>query len=240
MRTTANVLKRPWKLSFIPLTLIVTVINAFSTLDGPEARPNTKFGQQQQRWNTPSSRNSETSFPIIDNATKPLRRRRQLRRKSVDRRPRFYWLDQTNLCNELYQFWSNLGVSTDPSYPAIPNERLLMYFDRHDLRAAIVKNGGRASVSQLLNGAPIMAGRWKIAVRSSPELQQILQNKNTGLSPERSPRSDTTVTSMESSIVPKLWSHQSGRNRKGHWSLQMVIQELYVFFSYQIRGHFTS
>jgi hypothetical protein len=219
-------LKRPRRFAFLPLILVVTRIDAFASLEGPDLR-RSNLGKYQRLLNTPRSDNQEARH-LSENVTKPSQRHRQRRRKPVVRRPRYFWLDRTNLCHELYHFWSSLGISTDPSHPAIPNERLLMHFGRHDLRAAIVKNGGRTAVSQLLNGAPILPGRWKTAVRNSPELQQLILNNHTGLSPERPPSVDTTSSSssIELQSVPKLWSHQNGRNRKGHWSLQMVIQEL--------------
>jgi hypothetical protein len=96
------------------------------------------------------------------------------------------------------------------------------------LRAAIVKNGGRAAVSHLLNGAPIIPGRWKNAVHCGPEMRLLLLQNHTGLSQERPPRIGATTLSIEPLNGPKRWSHHNGRNKKGHWSLQTVIQELYV------------
>jgi hypothetical protein len=157
-------------------------------------------------------------------------RGRQVRKKPIDRRPRYYWCDSTNLRNELTLFWTQLGIDTNHSSPTIPNESLLVYYDRHDIRAAIVKNGGRLAVSSLLNHAPIMPGRWRDAVSTSTELQQLIQIEATALRTDRPPwtnKSTIQLTSVDATT--KLWSHQSGRNQKGYWNLQTVIQELYVY-----------
>ena len=153
-----------------------------------------------------------------------LQRQRQVRRKPVQRRPRYYWLDSVNLRSELCLFWRNCGVETNS--PTIPTEVLLMHYERHDLRAAIAKNGGRIAVSELLGGAPIMPGRWRNAVASSPELQHLLK-LDASLTPERPPRVMTSIA-IEPVVNNKRWSHHNGRNLKGYWSLQTVVRELYV------------
>ena len=170
------------------------------------------------------------------------RRQRQARKKPIHRKPRYYWMDPKNLQQELVDFWSQLGITTNITSPTIPNESLLVYYERNDLRAAIVKNGGRPAVSILLNHAPIMPGRWKDAIASSIELQQLLQTDGVDLSTDRPPWTKG-ISTKESITTPtftkvnnnnsddnntKLWSHHEGRNQKGYWNLQTVIQELYV------------
>ena len=171
-----------------------------------------------------------------ENSVLVSRRHRQIRKKAVDRKPRYYWLDRMNLHREFVDFWSNLGVSTNDTSPTIPNESLLMHYERHDLRAAIVKNGGRHAVSILLNHAPIMPGRWKDAISTCIEVQQLIHRNDTILSPDRPPWHIKTAADISSvTVLPvvdtnntKLWSHHEGRNQKGHWNLQIVVQELYV------------
>jgi hypothetical protein len=157
------------------------------------------------------------------------RRRRQVRKQPIDRRPRYYWSESTNLRNELCRFWSRLGVDTNNTSPTIPNESLLVYCGRHDIRAAIVKNGGRQSLSLLLNNASIMPGRWKDAVATNVELQHLL-HIDSKLSAERPPWMISNTGYIQSGHG-QLWSHHEGRNEKGHWNLQKVIQELYVCFT---------
>jgi hypothetical protein len=155
----------------------------------------------------------------------------QKRRQSTDRRPRHYWTDAENLRNELCQFWLNHGVSVEENgnkirVPTIPNEVLLMHYKRHDLRAAIAKYGGRAAVSKLLNNAPVMPGRWSVAVESNLALQQLLQ-RDTSLKREHPPAvvvSNADVSRIESG---KKWVHNDGRKILGYWTLQTVVRELY-------------
>jgi hypothetical protein len=224
--------KRSRRLSFVPLIVLWTAtgIDGFNVEGSGQGASSSglivgrRFAAETQHHTHDNNDETET------NQTKLLRsqRQRQIRRKSIDRRPRHYWLDHSNLQKEIHQFWSNIGINTNSSSPTIPNESLLMYYERHDLRAAIVKNGGRESVSALLNGAPIMPGRWKKAVSSMVELQQLVQ-RDGKLSPERPPKINSTLQPTKS-VDRKLWSHQNGRKKKGHWSLQTVIQELYVWY----------
>ena len=182
----------------------------------------------------------------------PQKRRRPVR----PRRPKYYWLDPQHLLHEFRAFWTELGVTANNNnnkaqwIPLIPNETLLRYYGRHDLRGALVSNGGRQQVSDMMGGAPIMEGRWIIAVKANHfELQQLLQKDST-LSPQRPPdiasssannkkqkqqttrqttkRKQSKNSGASSSFeVDVRWKHQSGRKHKGYWSLQKVIQELY-------------
>lgn len=160
----------------------------------------------------------------------PQRRTRQIRRKSVNRRPPKYWKNLENVHDEFTQFWNHLNVTIpENEAPPIPNEGLLNHFDRHDLRYAIVSYGGRKSLSARLGGARIMPGKWTTAVQQSPELGQLLTNATHGLShhiPPLSPQQKKqlmvgTDTFMHSEA---RGSHREGRNRKGYGTT--VIQDL--------------
>lgn len=108
-------------------------------------------------------------------------RKRQDRRKPVNRRPKFYWTNHGNLKRELEQFWVDCGVEKSSersrSVVLIPSEILLYHYGRHDLRAAIVTQGGRSVLAETLP-ARIMPGRWKDAVTDPTcreEMQQLLK-----------------------------------------------------------------
>lgn len=220
--------KRSWSVAFLSLIILLTAVETHAFQIGrikTELYSLTEDAEDARRALYPSMEpNADT-----DTDKPKLRRQRQVRRKPVDRRPRYFWLDPVNLRRELCQFWANCGVqTTDRRRPAIPNEVLLMHYERHDLRAAIAKNGGRESVSELLGGAPIMPGQWKKAVASSKELQHLLQ-LDASLTPERPPRVITSsAVDPVGSNNDTRWLHHDGRNRKGYWSLQTVVQELYV------------
>lgn len=232
------------------------LIKVLTVLMAPEAFAFPMAGEKMAKHSQPGfprHANNSRSYNDADSlSSTPRQRRRQIRRKSVDRQPRFYWTDPENLRLEIFLFWRNCGVFVEPTTvpeassshhdnhtsatqlppPTIPNEIFLMHYERHDLRGAIVKNGGRECVSKLLGGAPIMPGRWSSATTPSslslcPELKELLR-LDPSLSIERPPRVRTS-----SAVAPKeegtgrRWLHQNDRNRMGYWSLQTVIQELY-------------
>lgn len=153
--------------------------------------------------------------PIHSRPPPPPKRRR------VNRRPRYYWSDLSNLQKELQLFWDEFGVNTGVP-PTIPNEVLLSFYRRHDLRGAIASHGGRESVSDRLGGAPIMPGRWVEAAQESTELQQLIA-LDEQLSAQRPPGLDGGLPAPTSS---SRWSHQSSRKPKGYWTIKVVIQEL--------------
>ena len=183
-------------------------------------------------------------------------RRIQVRKKpKSDRRSKHYWLDIENVESELRQFWESVNVTIrNDEPPPIPNETLLNYLERFDIRGAIVVNGGRKDLALLLGGARIMPGKWKDAVAMSPELQQLVNKNGTSqnfllLSPDvpppspqqlrqtkdsaAQPQSGTNLDISDASDTEtgqeiSRWSHKAGRNRRGHWSRGLVIQELYV------------
>jgi len=224
----------------------------------PQHKCGTQIGsaafQQAEQDADPSTANTMKTRRE-EQPTAITKRPRQSRSQPSQRRPRYYWFDPDNLREGLYDFWSkDCGVTgvdrTRP--PTIPNEVLLYHYQRHDLRAAIARNGGRARVARLLGGAPIMPGRWRDAVRSrAPELQQLLRrmaqqqeavvvedgddnnsnnNNNTtaAFSLQRPPRvvtSNAVVARERNNEKP--WSHQATRKPKGYWSsLQIVVREL--------------
>jgi hypothetical protein len=203
---------------------------------------------QQALTVTSSSANNNT-----DSSSPRYRNRQiQLRRKPMNRRPKYYWSNVTNLEMELRHFWKSVQVTIRNNEPVpIPNEALLNYCQRFDIKAAIVTHGGREDLSFLLGGSRIMAGKWNKAVATSPELQQLLR-QNSGLSPDLPPSSPQQKTKKEpktttkdqkpSSYTPtyatddnynvrksERWSHKTGRKESGYWNNTLVIEELYVF-----------
>ena len=178
-------------------------------------------------------------------------RKRQRRRKPRNRRPKYYWTNPDNLERELIQFWQVAGVK--PSGILIPNETLLQFYNRHDLRAAIASQGGRTMIAEkilapLKKQVRIMPGKWSQAWSDIPELQQLVElepSLSRHSSPYNSTRRDQqpqepteTTNPVESSQSNNLnsnnstatkWSHTENRKPKGYWSLQRVIQELYEY-----------
>jgi len=157
--------------------------------------------------------------------------------KRPGRKPRGYWLDLSNVESELRLFWSDINVNINVSEPPpIPNEALLIHFDRHDLRHGIYSQGGKKIVAQILGGSRIMPGKWKDAVRTSPELIQLLDESNPkkeGLSKNIPPMPSQIKKKIEKTkkenfhlYYKNRWSHRSGRKPKGHWSEEQVLSEL--------------
>ena len=166
----------------------------------------------------------------------PQRRVRQVRRKPVNRRPRHYWADIDTVKDEFRLFWIHLGVTPDQP-PAIPSESLLNHFGRNDLRYAIVSYGGRKNLSKRLGGARIIPGKWTTAIKTSPEVQQLLRNATAnGLSPDRPPLSPQQQKQLAATmplnqttlvkVTTPRWAHREGRKPKGYWTMALVIQEL--------------
>lgn len=196
----------------------------------------------------------------ISNSSSPRYRHRQiqLRRKPINRRPKYYWSNITNLELEFRFFWKSVQVTIRDNEPVpIPNEALLNYYQRFDIKAAIVTHGGREDLAFLLGGSRIMAGKWNEAVATSPELQQLLL-QNSGLSPDLPPSSPQQQQQQAQKQLPKKrpkttkgkkslpsipdydndenydlrklerWSHKTGRKESGYWNDTLVMQELYV------------
>lgn len=172
------------------------------------------------------------------------------------RRPPGYWTEISNIETELREFWISVNVHVrDSDPPPIPNEALLNHFNRHDLRYGIYSHGGREIISEVLNGARIMPGKWSVAVQQSPELKQLLSPgnpKSDGLSKEIPPMpfqvrkrieanlnlngngGNGEINSIELSeeddpiklYYENRWSHRNGRKPKGHWTKELVLADL--------------
>ncbi|GAX22547.1 hypothetical protein FisN_14Hh171 [Fistulifera solaris] len=171
-----------------------------------------------------------------ENSERKPRRLRQKRRKPTVRRPDGYWSNLDHLQAELRTFWSDHGVALPLHQPPpIPNEVLLRYYQRHDLRAALVKWGGRDAVSQLWGGSPVIPGRWKEAVQASPELRQLVQADAT-LSMQSPPSLSRKNTKHEQESSLK-WKHQEGRKPKGYWNTKTLLKELYTYVSFYRENH---
>ena len=175
----------------------------------------------------------------------PLCHRRQSRRQLESRRPKHYWKRKKNLQFELRQLWESVNVSIPLDQPPpIPNESLLNYWGRHDLRAAIVTNGGRAELSERLGGAQIIPGKW-VNASQTPFVQELvasdpkLHAHMPPISPQQIKQINATAandnTEFELEIRARQnprrqrWVHQDGRNTKFHWDQQMVITQLYLY-----------
>jgi hypothetical protein len=177
----------------------------------------------------------------------PIRHRRQSRRQPESRRPNNYWKLKKNLKFELRQLWESVNVSIPQDQPPpIPNEALLNYWERHDIRAAIVTNGGRQELAERLGGAEIIPGKWVNATQTS-FVQALVASDHKlhkyapPVSPQQIKQILTTTANNDTAINIKLerdvlqnpqrqrWAYQDGRNPKGYWDQQMVIQELYLY-----------
>jgi hypothetical protein len=164
-------------------------------------------------------------------------RRIQQRAKPQNRKPKYYWSDLANLRTELDIFWKGRGVlvgngSAKTNRIVIPNETLLIYYRKHDLRGAIASHGGRYAVAEKLKRAmprgtmvEVMSGTWALAVNESPELRSLIQ-LDPLLSKERPP----TISSQSRSSLDlggRRWLHSPARHPKGFWGNRTaVIQSL--------------
>ncbi len=117
------------------------------------------------------------------------RKPRQTRRASTRKRKRRnYWTSIDNLRHELEIFWKEVDAPLNDLYPnqppPIPNEYLLNFFERNDLRWGIAQMGGRETVSHLLDGADIVPGKWKdakdlkIVKHLVPRMQQLTRKES--------------------------------------------------------------
>ncbi|KAL7560716.1 hypothetical protein ACA910_021444 [Epithemia clementina (nom. ined.)] len=109
--------------------------------------------------------------------------------------------DETNADSSTVDPMTNSRTTTRPKQGAkslptpkkdkkvlIPNEMLLRYFGRHDLRAAIASQGGRSVLQETLP-ARIMAGRWETATQNQnyTEVYTLIQKHSPFLSMQQSP-----------------------------------------------------
>ena len=177
-----------------------------------------------------------------------------------NRRPKNYWLSVKNVDKELRQLWASQNITIQRHEPPpIPNESLLNYWKRHDLRAAIVTHNGREELAELLGGSFIIPGRWKDAVRTSV-VQEIMKNNqqsqgssslldsnNPPLSPQqikhgkvRGGGGKQTKTNVEKKTKEKKQQQQeqsgttarrSLRKPAGYWTNQQVLEDLFEYLS---------
>mmetsp|Transcript_48979 Transcript_48979/g.147529 ORF Transcript_48979/g.147529 Transcript_48979/m.147529 type:complete len:224 (-) Transcript_48979:941-1612(-) len=152
-------------------------------------------------------------------------RGRQHRRAAVKKRSRNYWRVKKHMETEFRDFWLHRNVTIPENEPPpIPNESLLNYFERHDLRWAIVSQGGRESVSYRLNGAKILPGKWSEAISSFPELMEQLLSSSDGAAGCCLSKSDPPTSTK--SKAKRKWAHNEKRKPKGYWDTFRVVEEL--------------
>jgi hypothetical protein len=121
--------------------------------------------------------NNKPEENALSFTTTVSQRHRQVRRPHKNRRPRGYWLNIRNIETEVIRFWKQYGIMMpllDTKTLLIPNETLLLHCQRHDLRAAIAKQGGRNALQQSLPNAEIIPGRWNQAIHI-PQVRQLVQ-----------------------------------------------------------------
>eukprot|EP00980_Cylindrotheca_fusiformis_P002932 scaffold683_cov124-Cylindrotheca_fusiformis.AAC.1 len=166
-----------------------------------------------------------------------FRRLPQPRKKSILRKPRGYWLELSNIDFELREQWKSVNVTIEGQQPPpIPNETLLNYWKRHDLRRAIVQIGGREELAEKLGGAFIIPGKWSEATENIWVKQVLASDPNLDptlppLSPQQLRHIGTTMSSSKP-IKRKRWIHQSTRKKKGYWTSEVVVvQELYEYLN---------
>ncbi|CAB9521514.1 expressed unknown protein [Seminavis robusta] len=163
-----------------------------------------------------------------------FRKAKQERRQPTERRDRFYWQDLRNVESEFQNFWISLGIKTKrKSAICIPNETILRYFGRHDLRWAIATHGGRDELFFKMKNVVEMPGKWNEAVESCPEMQRLLKNQTIGLSARGPPKLEGTGEGAEKEEASRKWMHRSGRKPLGYWSQQQVLVDLYEYLHEQ-------
>lgn len=157
----------------------------------------------------------------------------QTRKTPLRRKPSGYWKDTENIENEIRSLWEEVKVkipSDEP--PPIPNETLLNYWRRHDIRYAISQFGGRDLLSVELNGAFVVPGKWKEASETVWVKQVIANDPNLDpkvppMSPQQGKMKREDPIEKTALRQKKRWTHQTTRRKKGFWgSKQVVIEEL--------------
>lgn len=138
--------------------------------------------------------------------------------------------------------------------PLIPNEYLLNYFNRNDLRWAISSLGGRENVAHLLGGSKIIPGKWKEAKEVEEVAYLIPKMKELDKEGIKSKRRDVKtgkenepiqnkrqMVGMQQSqdikgggnVVENASTNESNRGdstTKEFWSKEKAIKELQVLF----------
>ena len=199
--------------------------------------------QQQQR-----RRQLDPSVP----RPKPLQNRRNT---SPNHKPRNYWKDINNIEKELREQWKSVLIPYSEEKekkqsieniadrllpndrpPPIPNDTLLAHWQRNDLSWAI-RTFGRLYVAELLGGATVIPGKWKLAVRE-PIVKRVIQLDD-NLTQDRPPPSQQqlnelkNVYNMSQQDIEKWgeserWKRRDNRRRRGFWSKEKVVEKLYV------------
>ena len=172
-----------------------------------------------------------------ESVNSPFRRKLQVRKAKGVKRPSGYWKDIANVDTELRLAWRSANVTVNQSEPPpIPNESILNYWKRYDLRSAIVTHGGREVLAERLGGAVVIPGKWSLAVETS-WIKELLQH-DPNLSSDVPPRSPQQLkrdggkkdsTQNSSGEETNRWVHQSTRKVKGYWTDEVLIQELYEY-----------
>jgi hypothetical protein len=190
------------------------MMTASSFIVTPLFRVAAAFSSRTKHTNGINNNLIEVAMSTED-SLQPIRRKAQKRRKPRNRRPRNYWTQPDNLAREIRLFWANdcgLGrhnATLKYDENMIPNESLMNYYGRHDMRAAFASLGGREAVAEQLGGARILPGRWKEAVQD-PQIEALIQIEP-DLSSDVSPLSALDVSSMTEEEITPRWSHQSDR-----------------------------
>ena len=155
-------------------------------IDSQQQKRKRQKGRIRTGTGTASDREIDIDPEFLDNAKLQLqlhRKPKQKRRKpKYPKRPPSFWSNMTNLDDELRSFWASVHVGPEiikpTSPPPIPNETLLNFFERHDLRYAIAHNGGRNVTSIKLGGAKLIPGKWSQAIQQSEEVQCLMRPDN--------------------------------------------------------------
>ena len=144
---------------------------------------------------------------------RPIQKRSSPRRP---RKPKLFWKNPENIRKELHLFWKELGINNSDDQLYLPNEHMLNYFKRNDLRAAIYQIGGRESLAHMLD-AQVIPGKWIDAVELDivKQVLPLMEEKksNSTESKTRQPK--------QSNIAPA--------STKGFWSKETAIKELYIY-----------
>jgi hypothetical protein len=188
--------------------------------------PSTSTNRQKTFFATMRIDNCDPTTETTEN-TKPM---------TPSRKPKYYWNDIENVKHELIHFWKLLNVTSfSESQPPIPSEALLGHFERYDLRRVIAKYGGREDLSRLLGNVAIIPGKWKVAVRDSDIVQELLRNTSHGLQrdlPPLSPQQRKTYAILPTQDRShNRWSYKDKATRKPlkYWTRSRTLQSLYEY-----------
>ena len=210
------------KLNTIVLAIILYISNLSTKAFIPHQNQNVFFAKHESKIQTLKQTNLQELPP-------------QSRRKIKQRHARNYWSNISNFRKEIMDFWSTLNVPLGNKVP-IPNETLLNYYNRHDLRSAIYSLGGRNYICTYLSREfYIIPGKWKDAIKCK-EVQHLLNRSN-----------DNCYGLLEKDIPPlaphvykklvqsddmhrfkngKRWVHTIERHPYGYWDKDLLLSEL--------------